>query len=413
MNQPLTTRAVALAAIVHLVGVAGAFGQSPPVLALPHTAAVTAGQELFGWSTSQPSPAQPPAAAANPPRRRQGKWALEVHGGRLGNLLSAGTSTGIDAFAVGAPFTTAGGDPSRAVASWMYGDGVLLFEQVRASFAANHGVAFPGITPLDGVMRGAGTNRKPGNAFGGRFSRDLTSWLALELAFDRGSSRTTFADGVMDGVEATRASYTAAFQALLATIPHTGGLVAATVTPASEGGSQSQTIATASIVLTPIRVGRLGVHVLFGGGFVKNDSSPMEVQLQGNYRFSVLSRFPINESETVAIRFSEKSQVPAAVVGAGFTLNLWGPIGLRADARVLATENTAVTTVTSSATRVTTAVAAQQLTFPSLTTPSIQFNNIPGGRTTLSGEPVNGLVTYSGRGYDLRPHVTVGLTVRF
>ena len=371
-------------------------------------------QSALAQTPTGPAPPQRPGAPAAPKARKPGKWMLEIHGGAFGDLLSndlkfGSTGPGVEAFSTGTPFTTVNGLPSRAVSSWFYGDGVVLFDEMRRSFAANQGLTLPAITPLDGVVRSRGSARKPATAVGGRFSRDLTSWLALEFAFDRGPSRSTLSGEVTSGIEATRASYTAAFEALLATMPQTGGRVTTTVST-SPDASDTQMVATGNVVLSLVRTSRVGVHTVIGGGLMMNDGSAFEARLQGNYRFSVFSTFPINESEVVTIRFTEKKQVPVGVLGFGLTLRVAGRSGIRLDARVLASPNSSVTSIDSSASQVTT---PQFVSFPSLTTPSIQFNTLGGARTTLSGAPLSGLVTYSGGGLDLRPHVTVGYYVRF
>jgi hypothetical protein len=381
------------------------------------TVILTASGVSMASAQSPPAPtaatSQRPAPVGRP-ARTQGGWMLEVHGGAFGELINNNVSVGrsgssAEAFPAGTPFTTLNGQPSRAVPSWAFGDGVVLFDEVRRSFAANLGLALPAITPLDAVMRSRGAVHKPANAVGGRFSRNVTSWLAAEVAVDRGSRRSSLSSNVDAGLEATRASYTAAFQALLASIPQTGGRVTATAT-SSANATDTQTVVTASAVLSLVRTSRVGVHTVIGGGLMMNDGSTLEGRLQSGYQFRVFGIYPINESETVTLRFSEKKQVPVGVIGLGFTLRVAGRTGLRVDARVLASRNTATTSVDAAASTVS---ASPVVTLPSATTPSIQFSTETSARTTLSGAPLNGLVTYRGNGLDLRPHITVGYYVRF
>jgi len=354
---------------------------------------------------------QESASAASRPRR-EGKWLLEVHGGRFGELIPnslSGGGSGVDGLPGGTPFTTLNGQPSRAVPAWSFGDGTVLFDEMRRSFAANQGLTLPGITPLDAVMRSRGTTRAPGTAFGVRVSRDLTSWLAAEIGVDHGPMRAALAEDTLAGVEATRASYTSAFQALLATMPQTGGRVSM-VAQNSPDASNTQTVVTGSAVLALVRTSRLRINAIVGGGIMKNDGASFEATLRGGYQFNVFSVFPVNESETVTLRFSEKPQVPVGVLGLGFTARLVGQSGIRVDARLLASEVTALTTIDAVPARVT---SGQPVTLPSITSPSIQFSSAPGTRTSLSGNPLSGVTTYAGSGYDLRPHITVGYYVRF
>lgn len=369
-----------------------------------------------GMAVAQPAtePSTAPALAAQPTpappsRRNPGRWMFEIHGGRFGDPRNEDAGPDGDAFPVGTAFTTASGGPSRAVSAWTYGDGAALFNEIRRSFAAGQGVDLPAITPLDGIMRIRGVSRTASDTLGARLSGNLTSWLGVEVSVDRGPGRSALSQDVIDGLEASRASYTRAFEALLAQIPQNDGRVTATVTT-SAAGSGTRTVATGSLVLSPVRVGRLGLHLMAGGGYVINDSPDFEVRLQAGYRFSVLSRFPITESETVSIRYAEKRRAPAVIAGVGMTLRLAGRSGLRVDARVIASEHPSTTTVQSSPSS---QVAQQSIVFPSLTTPSLQFSTAAGVRSTLSGEMVSGLVTHRGGGRQVVPHFTVGYYIRF
>lgn len=362
------------------------------------------------FAQSQP-PARPsgqtaPVAAK---RRSPGRWSVEVHGGGFGELLSTvGKGGAGEPFPTGTPFTTFNGRPSRAVPSWFFGDGAALFNEFQASNGARFTPPLTAITPLDPVLRTAGTTRKPARAIGGRFGGNLTSWFGLELAVDRGTSRTAFSDSVTTGVAATRASYTAAFDAFLDGLNDVRVTTAATLPDASG----TQTIVTGSAVLSVVRTSRVGVHAVIGGGFVRNDTSPLEVRLQGGYQANVAPGRPINESETVTIRFSEKPRVPAGVLGLGFTVRVAGNSGLRVDARVLANENTTITSVSSSIDSLVLPVGVG-IALADPLTPSLQLSSRADTRPTLSGDPINGLVTHTGGGVELRPHVTVGYFVRF
>lgn len=379
-------------------------------LAVVHVAVAQTTAEEARPAVTTPADQTPSRFAAAAPKRSEGRWMIEVHGATFGSAQqrSASTTT-IDAFPTGASFTTTGGQSSRAVSSWAFGDGAVLFNQVRQAFGAEHGLALPAITPLDAVMRARGTSSTSRTAFGGRLTANLTSWLALEVAVERGSRRSRLTDDTVAAVEATRASYVSAFQTLLTTVPQTNARVTSTATSSPEA-SGNQTIATGSLVLSLVRSSRLGLHALVGGGIVQNDAAGFEATLTSNYQFRLINTYPINESETVTIRFAEKKQVPVGLAGLGLTLRLAGRTGLRLDARMLVSEHTSTTTVDATPSRVT---ATPTVTFPSLTTPSIQFSTIAGARTSLSGDPVTGLQTYRGSGYELRPQFTVGYYVRF
>jgi len=132
------------------------------------------------------------------------------------------------------------------------------------------------------------------------------------------------------------------------------------------------------------------------------------VQLQGRYQFQ-LGTSAVDESETVTLHFTEKKRVPVAVLGLGTTVRVAGNSGVRVDARVLASRNSSTTSVDSTS-RVTELSRVLAL---GRNAPSLTFGGNQTSRSSLTGEPLNGLATYSGRGLDLRPQFTVGYYVRF
>ena len=365
-----------------------------------------------------PALSQASAMSASRPSKSQGKWAIEIHGGGFGDLLDIGSlgKSGGQPFPAGTPFTSEFGTPSAAVTSWMFGDGAALFNAFRESRSVDrefNGIPFraitlPSVTPLDSLLRSAGTVRTPGKAFGVRFSRDLAPRFALEFAYDRGRSRTSVSDDATRAIEATRVSYVAAFEALLAG-RSIDPRVNATATLPTSDATNTQTIVTGSAVVTMVKTSRIGVHAVFGGGLVTNDSSPLDVRVDGGYQFGINQLSSIEESETIAIRFAEKPKVPVGVLGLGFTVRVMGNSGVRVDARMLASESAATTTLSASASR---GASAGRTVLMFVGTPSIAFS--PDDRqTTLSGGAIDGLVTHTGGGYEVRPQVTVGYFLRF
>lgn len=366
--------------------------------------AVVAALVLAPAAFAQTAPATPSSANA----RNWPRWQVEFHGGLLGESIGGSGTGGGDGFPAGTPFTTINGLPSRAVPSWVLGDGAALFDEVSQSLAASHGLAVPGITPLDPVTRLSGAVRKQTVAYGGRFSGDITSWLGAEVSVDRVEGSAMSAE-VASGIEATRDSYKAAFDALLATIPHAGGSVTATATTFG-GEAGFRTLATASVVLSVVRTSRVRVHVLLGGGQLMGSGGTRQARFEGGYRFRILDTFPIDERETVTISYTEKGSVPVGVVGFGTSIRLAGQSGLRFDARFVGSRNSTTTTVDTTSSRSTT---APTIAFPSITAPSLQFSSDPGVRTTLSGDSLQRVETHRGNSTDVWPQITIGYFVRF
>jgi hypothetical protein len=196
----------------------------------------------------------------------------------------------------------------------------------------------------------------------------------------------------------------------LNSIPQTSGAVTATTTTGGTEATGNQTIVTGSAVFSFVRTNRVRAHFLLGGGVMVNDGGEFEAGFQVNYQFRVCGTYPINEGETVTIRIEERRQVPVVALGFGVAVRVAGSTGIRLDARVLASPNRTTTSIGATNSRIT---ASPALALPSLSTPSLQFSNTPSERSSLSGAPVSGLVTYSGHSLDVRPQVTIGYFVRF
>ena len=349
-----------------------------------------------------PAPQRPPPARRTPP-----KWVLEIHGGGLfGSGQPSGQSS--PSYPVGAAFTTVAGAPSRAVPSWYFGDGSVLFEQVRTQFADLFNQRFGGITPLDEALERAGTERKSAPSFGVRLTRILSPRYSVEFDVDWSGRALTLTTATSDGLEQSRATFEAAFTGLVNTIPQTNTRITSSVQiPDSSGG---QTAATGALLIALSKHGRLGTHAIGGGGVVVNGSREIDVQVRGTYAFSIFGTFPINETDAVTIHFADRKTSVTGLFGGGITYDFSARRGIRADVRVLMSQS-GVTTAVDASPLVQRVVPASVL--PSQTTPSIQFSTTTGIPTTLSGAAVTRLETFSGSGFDLRTQVTIGFFFRF
>ena len=358
------------------------------------------------WAQQRPQP--PPAQKRQPPARRTPpKWVFEIHGGGLfGSGRPSGQSS--PSYPVGAAFTTAAGTPSRAVPTWYFGDGSQLFEQVRTQFASQFNQQFGGITPLDDTLERAGTERQSAPSFGVRLTRIVSPRYSVELDVDWSGRALTLTEATSAGLEQSRATFETAFTGLVNTIPQTTTRITSSVQiPESSGG---QTAVTGALVISLAKRGRLGTHVIGGGGVILNGSRAIDVQVRGTYSFSIFGTFPINETDAVTIHFADRKTSLTGLFGGGITYDFSPRRGIRADVRVLMSQS-GVTTAVDASPLVQRVVPASAL--PSLTTPSIQFSTTTGVPTTLSGAAVTRLETFSGSGFDLRTQVTAGFFFRF
>jgi hypothetical protein len=383
-------------------------------MALLVVAAILAARGAAAAQTPPPQPPRTPTQTAKPPappRKPAGppKWTFEIHGGTLAGGSTSGSPVGD--LPAGTPFSTVNGLPSQQVTSWYYGAGSTLFNQVAAAFGSQFGpfnVTIPRITPIDDVVRRSGLARSSAVAIGIRVQRVLTPKIKAEFTFDRAKRSAAVAGDVQAALESSRASFDAAFRALLATIPQTGGQVTTALTTPEVTGSR--VVVTGSLVLSLVKRGKLEAYAVAGAGGVVNSGSALDVQLRGGYNFSIGSQYPINESETIVIHYTEQEQSGAGVVGGGVTFDVNPKGGLRVDVRAVISKNGLVTTLDSA----TGGVRGSPFTaFPSITTPAIQFSTTTGTPTSLGGAAVNGLETFKGTGMSTRIQFSVGYFFRF
>lgn len=330
------------------------------------------------------------------------RWEVEGFGGlSLFELPTGGTAALPPA---GPPLTTSGPtSPSRRVSTWFLGDGSNLLNGVNTEF----GIASR-ITPLDNALGSLGLSGTNAPAFGIRIRRGLTNHVALEVSADVLPGSRELSPALTDAVEATRASFEAAFTGLLSSGPFTAVSVSATAAMANQA---SRELATTAAVRWTLTSGAVAPYITLGGGLVHQIGDLPSVTLTGNYRFQILGTVPINETDTLRLRY-EQGTALVGVAGAGLRGSLSARLGFTIDGRVLLGPQT-LTLRLDSEPAVTTGTPAGFV--ESFTTPAIQFsNNANTGReSSLSGTPLTGFKAFSTSGLQTRYLVTAGLVVRF
>ena len=354
---------------------------------------------------------QPPKPAtktpAKPKVKKDPKWTFEVFGGG-----GFGGSAGGDAsseFPAGTSFTTESGFPSRVVPSWYFGDGAVLFDQVRAQFASLFNITVPELVSLDPVFADGALERNAGATFGVRLMRKLTPRYALEFGLQRSQGKLALSDSAQTAVEASRASFDQAFRGLLGTIPQTGLQVSSTAEiPDSATAPQTAITAVLNIALSPGKR-PLAPYVSVGVGRLTNGAETLRVRLRGSYQFRFFDSNPFNETDSVTIRTSDRESSFVGVFGGGAMYELSPRQGLRFDLRIHIGNSGIATELDASPTVVT---ATPVLALPSNTNPSIQFSNTNTLKSSLSGRISDQTVVAAG-GMDTRFNLTVGYFLRF
>ena len=357
-----------------------------------------------------PKPAPKPQAKPAPKVPRDPKWTFEVFGG-----LGVGGSVSGDGaeFPAGEVFTTDGGFSSRSVPSWYFGDGAVLFNEVRTQFASRFNVNLPQIVALDPFFT-RGLERQGGPTFGARLTRRLTPRTSIEFGLQRSHSKVAINSDGRAAIEASRDSFDQAFRALLATVPHTNLLVTSTATIPEATDAPQLTLSGVVNLLFPGRTPSparrtFTPFVSAGLAYVSTSAETMTLTMRGNYQFRFLDANRFNEVDNVTIRIADRDSTVVGILGAGVLYATSPRHGFRADARVHVGKG-GMTTELDASPQINTAPPA--LALPSNTDPSIQFSNTTAARTSLSGR-ISDQTVSSGGGIDTRFHLTVGYYFRF
>ena len=360
----------------------------------------------YAQTTKQP-PKPVTKPVAKPKVKKDPKWTFEVFGGG-----GFGGSTGGDAsseFPAGASFTTEAGFPSRAVPSWYFGDGAVLFNEVRAQFASLFNITVPQLVSMDPLFADGAIDRTGGATFGVRLTRKLTPRYSLEFGLQRSLGKLAISDSGLSAIEASRASFEQAFRGLLGTIPQTGLQVSSTAQiPDSVTAPQTAITAVLNIALSPGKR-PLAPYVSVGAGRVTNSAETLRATLRGSYQFRFFDNNPFNETDNVTIRTSDRESSFIGVFGGGAMYELSPRQGLRFDARVHVGNSGVVTELDASPTVLT---GTPVLALPSNTNPSVQFSNTTTLKSSLSGR-ISDQTVISASGMDTRINLTVGYFFRF
>jgi hypothetical protein len=347
--------------------------------------------------------------------RNNRTWEIDAHaGGAFGSQPTDGTA--IAAFPVG-QFYNPGGRPSRRVASWMFGDGSVLFNQVA-------GARFPlmplgdRMMPLDPMLTTPSLDRSQGATIGGRVSRGLTPRLRLAFEFDAASSSMTFTQASLDQIEVTRASFVQVWPELLATFPSFFINRSATMTVARTEPGRSWQMSFMGGVEYELWSGRRFTTFASGAAGVNRPATTLpEVTLTGAYQFTYAfpggGTAPLAEQDLVRVHYSMQSWVPAVSAGGGVRYFLTPKSGIRADLQINISGNSLDTLVDTTPSFLS---ASPNLITGTGTNPDMLFSNYPlesGQRGNLSPPGFTNLKTFTASGLDVQPRVTVGISSGF
>jgi len=353
------------------------------------------------FATPLPKPASPAASEGPDPDR---KWEIEFHGGGMFTTNPDGGSSNLPG--PGAPFTTGAGSPSRAVSSFYFGDGALLFNQYLAAFGC--APACTEMTPLDPVLTTRTADRDNGGDFGFRISRDITPRWAIEANFDYSLANLRIRSAGLTGIEASRASWAAAWNNWF---PFTFGTgISVTSTATIDRAEGHQIFGTAGVNVNLLTEGKLIPYLSFGGGALANTGDLPSALLVGNYQ--VTFGGPHNVTDTVLVNWDMPGVQGVGYVGGGFKYYVTPRWGFRLDVRDYLSGNGLRQSV-SALPNVATLAPAESIA-ASGTTPDLNFSNDPTvGQDTLSGPALTRFRTFTGDGVRNQIVASGGIFFRF
>jgi hypothetical protein len=337
-----------------------------------------------------------PAIASAQDRR----WEIEGYaGGLVAQPTSAGTRTLPPA---GPPIVTSTPTfPSRAVPSWYFGDGAALLNGVLQDFGLPSR-----ITPLDGVFAPIATRRTA--AFGLRVRRWLTAGTALEISVEGPAGRPIETGTLVAAVDASRATYSAAFHDLFSSGPFTD--VGVSTLDATSEGTYNETAVSVALNRDIGRYPRLQPYVTIGGGAVLSSRFVFSALVSSRNRATIAGEVPIDETDLVNVHV-DRSPAFAIVAGGGVRRDLTTRWSVRVDARMLIGPDTTRITLDAQP-----AVARGTPAgfIESFTNPAIQFSNDPstGRVSSLSGTPIQSFTVFKG-GVTARTIVSASIAFRF
>jgi hypothetical protein len=361
-----------------------------------------------------------------------GKWEIEFHGGgMLPTNLTAGT---VSLPGPGQVFSTAAIYPppapqvlvvasSRRESSWYFGDGAVLFNQAAAALAPGAMTAsFPGrITTLDPVLGRSLGERRRGGTIGARVTRVLTPRLAAELSVDYGLARLQITQANIDAVEATRASFIAAFDGLITSNPGRV-LKSLSSTATLDTGNARQFFTSGALIINLRTAGEVIPYATVGASLMSTMGQMPSVTLKGNYQFLNPSGAQFNETDNVTVRDAGDNRMVAGILGGGVKYHVSPRWGIRLDARVSLSKNAATTVLDATPNVALGLLPAGRIVLNA--DPTIVFTNnstdpVTGlgvtavAASTLTGPAITGVRTFSGSGVSSHATITAGIFWRF
>ena len=241
------------------------------------------------------------------------------------------------------------------------------------------------------------------------------------MSVDYSLSRLQFTPANNEAIEATRASFIPAFNGLITFNPNRV-LNSLTSTAALESGDGHQLFTSGALIINMRTIGNIIPYATVGAGLISTTGKMPSVTLTGNYQFLAPGGAPFKETDNVTVRDARDDRTVAGTLSGGVRYHVSPRWGIRLEARVFLSKNTASTVLDA-----TPNVALGLLPVGRAilnADPTIQFSNNSSdpvsalgvtavAASTLSGPALTGLRTFSGSGVSSHTNITAGMFWRF
>lgn len=345
--------------------------------------------------------ASPVYAQSGRPQPETRKWEVQFHGG-FGFATNPTDGSGELPPGQG-EFDVPGFPRSRIIPSWFYGIGTDVL---------NGPVGTVGGPRLQSVERAVATipggERRRGGAFGVRLARHLTSVITAEVSVDYQPGALRVSQEAVGVLRDAADSFPPTWNAFFAAVPpvFVDPSTSADLTLSDDGGGQIVTAGTLNFNLQP--QGRIRPYLSIGGGVAAHRGGTATATLRGRYSFTGADVLPIEQTDTLTVRYAPGDRTFVTVLGAGLRADLGPAWGLRADIR--ANLGSDRRTVTLDATPATTGTPPGFVVVQILRT--FSFSTSPALRSTLSGS-VSDFESFRASGRFVHTNITIGVFRRF
>ncbi len=355
------------------------------------------------FATPKPAPAANSSEGPDPDRH----WEVEIHGGyQLAVSPTSGTGNLPNP---GLPFLTVLGNNTRAISSWYFGDGALLYNQwvaVSGGFVSNT------ITPWDAVLTSSVVRRQDGGTVGGRVSYDFNRRINAELNFDYNMGDLAFTRGALINTQATNDSWLAAWtENLTNCFGCTIKSITSTPTVVNHQGAAFEF--TGGVNVNFWTSGRFIPYVSAGVGVLHTTGDVPRITLAGHYDYIFIGQ-EHNETDIATLTTQVAGNTLVGYVGIGAKYYVTPHWGFRFDVRDHISANGISNLLSASPSVAQVPAGTGGCSVETATNPDLQFcNDATFGKSSLSGPAISNFHSFSGSGALHQVSVTAGLFFRF